>query len=220
MSVDLSYNWMPSKNGNIQAFGYLWKVFDRYVYEYQPSGDKMIRYIRQPMGDYHLIEFGVSGTLYLFDRSLMLNGTLKEYIARNGAPFDYTLSNLWFNLRATYWLKDFYISGYYGSPSNYSDGFMVGDIYEDKASYSLSAGWANNNWNVRLMAINFARWNWASHKQRFTSEYYDRSFISFDKNRHADFNVTVTYTFNYGKKLRDIENLSTRDSSSSGILRN
>ncbi|MDE6560727.1 MAG: outer membrane beta-barrel family protein [Muribaculaceae bacterium] len=220
LSLDMSYSWMPSKNGYIQAFGYLWKVFDRYVYEYQPSGDKMIRYIRQPMGDYHLIDFGVSGTLYLFNRSLMLNGTLREYIARNGDPYDFTLSSLRLNLRATYWLKDFYLSGYYGSPSNYSDGFMVGDIYEDKSGYSLSAGWANKNWNVRLLAMNFARWNWASHKQWFTSEYYDRSFISYDKNRHADFSITVTYTFNYGKKLREIENLSTRDSSSSGILRN
>ena len=211
---------MPSKNGYIQAFGYLWKVFDRYVYEYQPSGDRMIRYIRQPMGDYHLIDFGVSGTLYLFNRSLMLNGTVREYIARNGAPYDYTLSCLRFNLRATYWLKDFYFSGYYGSSTNYSDGFMVGDIYEDKSSYSLWGGWANKNWNIRFMAKNFARWNWASHKQKFTSEYYDRSFISYDKNRHADFNIMVTYTFNYGKKLRDIENHSARDSSSSGILRN
>ncbi|MDE5998411.1 MAG: hypothetical protein K2G77_09415, partial [Muribaculaceae bacterium] len=220
MSVDMSYSWQPSKKGYIQAFGYLWEVFDRYVYEYQPLGDKIIRYIRQPMGDYRLIEFGVSGTLYLFNRSLILNGSVTEYIARNGAPYDYTLSCLSGSLRATYWLKDFYISGHYSTPANYSDGFMVGDIYEDKASYYLSGGLANKNWNVRIAAINFARWNWASHKQRFTSEYYDRSFISFDKNRHADFNITVTYTFNYGKKLRDIENLSTRDSSSSGILRN
>ncbi len=219
-SIDFSYNWMPSKNGYIQVYGNLWKVFDRYVYEYQPDGDKMIRYIRQPMGDYHLINCGVSGTLYLFNRSLMLSGSLREYIARNGAPYNYDLSNLWLVLRATYWLKDFYISGYYGSASDYSDGFMVGDIYEDKSNYSLMAGWANKNWNVRFIARNFARWNWVSHKQRFTSEYYDRSFISFDKNRHADFNLTVTYTFNYGKKLRDVENLSTTNASSSGILKN
>ncbi len=201
-------------------YGYFWKVFDRYVYEYLPDGDRMIRYIRQPMGDYHIGECGVSGTIYLFNRSLMLNGSVKEYFARNGAPYDYNLENLWYTLRATYWLKDFYISGYFSSPAKYSDGFMVGDIYEDKASYSLSGGWANKSWNVRFIARNFARWNWVSHTQRFTSEYYDRSFKSFEKNRHADFNITVTYTFNYGKKLREVESLSTSNSSASGILKN
>ena len=220
MSANLSYSWRPSKKGYVQVYGHLWKVFNRYVYEYEPSGDRMIRYIRQPMGDYHLLSFGVSGNLYLFNRSLMLRGSLTETIARNGVPYDYTLSDLRFNVSATYWLKDFYFVGSYSSGSNYSDGFMVGDIYEDKSIYSLRAGWANKNWNIRLMAYNFARWNWVSHSQRFTSEFYDRSFISFDKNRHADFNLTVTYTFNYGKKLRDVENLSTGDGSSSGILRN
>ncbi len=220
MSVDASYNWMPSKNGYIQVSGYLWKVFDRYVYEYLPDGDRMIRYIRQPMGDYHIGQFAVSGTLYLFNRSLMLRATVRDYFARNGAPYGYNFSNLWASLRATYWLKDFYISGNYNSPSKYSDGFMVGDIYDDKASYSLNVGWANKSWNIRFVANNFARWNWMSHTQHFTSEYYDRSFKSFDNTRHADFNIRVSYTFNYGKKLRDVESLSTSDSSSSGILKN
>lgn len=220
MSVDLSYNWIPSRNGNIQIYGNMWKVFDRYVYEYQPYGDKMIRYIRQPMGDYHLVQCGVSGSLYLFGRRLMLSGSLTEYIARNGAPYDYTLSCLRGTLRATCWIKDFYISGYYGTASNYSDGFMVGDIYEDKSSYYVMAGWANKNLNVRFLALNFARWNWMSHKQHFSSAYYDRSVVAFDKSRHADFNITVTYTFNYGKKLRDESELGTRNASSSGILRN
>ena len=220
MSVDLSYSWRPSKKGYVQVYGSLWKVFNRFVYEYEPSGDRMIRYIRQPMGDYHLISYGLSGALYLFNRRLILRGSLTETIARNGVPYDYTLSDLRFNVNATYWLKDIYFTGNYGSGSNYSDGFMVGDIYEDKALYYITAGWANKNWNIRLMAYNFARWNWASHRQRFTSEYYDRSFISYDRDRHADFKLTVTYTFSYGKKLRDVENLSTGDASSSGILRN
>lgn len=220
MSVDLAYSWIPSRNGHIQVYGNLWKVFDRYVYEYKPSGDKMIRHIRQPMGDYHTINFGVSGTLYLFNRSLMISGSLTQEFARNGAPYDYTLSCLRGRLRATYWLKDFYISGYYSTPSNYSDGFMVGDIYEDKSYYYLMAGWANKSWNIRFQALNFARWNWTSHEMRFTSEYYDRSYISYDKKRHADFNITVTYTFNYGKKLRKESELNTSNASSSGILRN
>lgn len=220
LSVDMSYSWIPSRKGYVQVYGSLWKVFDRYVYDYQPSDDRMIRYIRQPMGDYHLIQCGVSGTLYLFNRSLTLSGSLTEYIARNGAPYDYTVSSLMCSLHATYWLKDFYISGNYGNPSNYSDGFMVGDIYEDKSSYYLMGGWANKNWNVRFLAQNFARWNWMSHKQRFTSEYYDRSFLSYDRKRHANFSITVTYTFNYGKKLRDESELDTRNSSSSGILKN
>ena len=220
MRADLSYNWIPSKNGYIQAFAGIWKVLNRFVYEYEPVGDKMIRYIRQPLGEYHIVHYGISGRLYLLNRSLMLSGSLTGTVARNGAPYDYTLSDLRYSLRASYWLRDFYFSGSYSSASNYSDGFMVGDIYEDKSTYYLSAGWANKNWNLRFDALNFARWNWISNTQRFTSEYYDRTFKTLSRGRHADFNITVIYTFNYGKKLRDVDELGTNNSSSSGILRN
>ncbi|MDE6794699.1 MAG: hypothetical protein K2J63_05275, partial [Muribaculaceae bacterium] len=81
------------------------------------------------------------------------------------------------------------------------------------------AGWSNKNWNVRLTANNFARWNWTSHKQWLTSEYYDQSTIYQDINRHAKFSLSLTYTFNYGKKLRDEDELSIRNASSSGILK-
>lgn len=218
--LSLAYNWIPSKNGYIQVYGNIWKVLDRFVYEYQPDGDRMIRYIRQPMGDYHLIHFGVSGRLYLFNRNLVLNASIYNYTARNGKPYNYTHSALIYSIRATYWLNDFYFSGSYSNPTNYSDGFMVGDLYDDKAPYYIYAGWANKNWNIRFTARNFARWNWMSHRQYFTSEYFDRSFLSYDKSRHASLNITVTYTFNYGKKLKDIDQLNSNGSASSGILRN
>lgn len=220
MRADLSYSWIPSKNGYLQAFAGIWKVMDRFVYEYEPVGDKMIRYISQPLGEYHIINYGISGRLYLLNRNLMLFGSLTGTVARNGAPYDYTLPDLRFSLRATYWLKDFYFSGKYSSATNYSDGFMVGDIYEDKSTYYLIAGWANKSWNLRFSAMNFARWNWIRNTQRFTSKYYDRTFEALGRGRHADFDITVTYTFNYGKKLRNMDELSTSNSSSSGILRN
>lgn len=203
LSADVSYNWIPSNKGSVQVYGGLWKVFDRYVYEYMPDGDRMIRYIRQPMGEYHLMECGVSGRLYLFDRSLSLNGKVSAHNERNGAPYGYTNSYINWNISATYWLKNFYFSGMYRNPITYSDGYMVGDLRYSKSYYYLMAGWANRNWNVRFVAMDFARWNWEGYKQWFTSEYYDRSFLLFDNTRHAEFNIVVTYTFNYGKKLRD-----------------
>lgn len=217
--VSLSYSWMPSNRGYLYLYGNIWNLKNRYVYDYQPTAEKMIRYIRQPLGDYHIIRYGLSGRLTLFNRNLIINGTLSDYIARNGRPYGYTISSLLYSLRATYWLKDFYFVGYFSSPAKYSDGFMVGDIYVDKSIYYLMAGWSNKNWNIRLRANNFARWNWISHKQWFTSEYYDQSTIYQDINRHAKFNLSVTYTFNYGKKLRDEDELSTRNASSSGILK-
>lgn len=220
MSVDFSYNWIPSNKGNVQVFGSLWKVFDRFVYEYMPDGDRMIRYIRQPMGEYHLLRYGVSGRLYLFNRSLSLNASVEGCRDRNGTPYGYTNTYVDCRVSASYWFKNFYFSGLYSNPATYSDGFMVGDLQHAKSYYYLLAGWANRSWNVRFVAMDFARWNWVGYKQWFTSEYYDRSFLSFDKTRHAEFGVTVTYTFNYGKKLRDERELSTRNATSSGILRN
>ena len=219
-TLALAYSWIPSRKGYIQAYGNIWKILDRYVYDYEPSGNKMIRYIRQPMGDYHIIQYGLSGRLSLFDSNLVINGSIYNYIARNGRPYSYTHSELFYYIRATYWLNNFYFSGYYSAPSNYSDGFMVGDLYVDKSTYHLTVGWANKNWNIRFWARNFARWDWMSHKQWFKSKYYDHSFLSFDPSRHANLNITVTYTFNYGKKQRDVDELETSNSTSSAILRN
>lgn len=217
--AQLTYSWIPSNKGYIYLYGNIWKLRNRFVYEYQPTADKMIRYIRQPLGAYHLIRFGLSGRLTLLDRKLILSGSLSDYIARNGQPYDYTVSSLMYNLSATYWLNDFYFVGSFSSPAKYSDGFMVGDIYEDKSTYYFMAGWANTNWNIRFVANNFARWNWNSHKQWFTSQFYDQSTTYFDIRRHANLAISITYTFNYGKKLRDEDELSTRNATSSGILK-
>ncbi len=220
LSASLAYSWIPSRQGYIQIFGNIWNLFDRFVYDYKPDGNRMIRYISQPLGSYYIIRYGVSSRVYLFNRSLMLSGTLSDYTARNGKPYGYTRSSFGYTFRASYWLRDFYFNASYSGPLTYSDGFMVGDLYKDKCNYYLVAGWANKNWNVRVTAKDFARWNWNSHKQYFTSEYYDRSFLAYDIFRHANLSIAVTYTFNYGKKLRDVGELNTSNSSSSGILRN
>lgn len=216
---NLNYTWIPTSNSSLSLFGNTWTVKDRYVYEYVPDGDKMIRYIRQPMGSYQLVNYGISGYLSLFNRRLSLNGRLRGYFAHNGDPYGFNLNSCSLYLSATYWLKNIYFMAYYSGPMKYSDGFMVGDIYNDTADYYFMVGWAGKQWNVRFVAFNFDRWNWKNHTQGFTSEYYDRSTTVFNYGRHARFAISATYTINYGKKQRDVEELSTGNASSSGILR-
>lgn len=218
-SVDLSYSWFMSNRLSVTAFGSAWAVRGRYVYDYEPNGDGILRTIKQPLGNYTMGNYGVSASASFLNRNLWISGSLYQYYAHNGAPYNYTRFPVIFALRANYYIGDFYINAAYYSENKYSDGYMVGTWMEYKDSYRISAGWANSKWNIRASANNFARWNWRSHKAWFRSKWYDSSDMVSDVDSHAFFTLTATFTVGYGKKVKSDNEPAGGGSASSGILK-
>lgn len=216
---DLSYLLKLSSKLSLTAFVASQNVKDRYVYDYEPTSQGIIRTIKQPMGDYSIGNYGISARLALLGNKLFFTGNLTHDYAYNGKPYDYTRWKLRYSAKADYYMGDFYFSGSYSSRSAYSDGYMVGTWMEYKDFYKISIGWANSKFNVKATANNFARWNWRSHKAWFDSPYYDSHSVVSDISCHAYFSLSVTYTFNYGKKVSSEGAPSSSGSSDSGILK-
>lgn len=217
-NIGLDYSWNATKNFSLAAYASIWMVNNRYVYNYEPVGGGILRTICQPLGNYAIGLIGVSASWSLLDGNLRLRGGVNQRYAHNGAPYDYTRWPVDFNLSATYYLKNFYFNGYYSSAERYSDGFMVGGWMEYKDRYGVSAGWANQKWNLRVRADNFARWSYDNNRIWFTSRYYDKSSATTSCEGHAMFSVTATFTFGYGKKVKSNDEPRGNARGSSAIL--
>lgn len=219
VSADLSYTWIPGNRFNMSAYGGLWAVRDRYVYDYEATPDGILRTIKQPLGNYLIGNYGISARAWFFNRDLSLSGSVGQYFAHNGVPYGYTRFQTNYSISGNYYLGNFYFNASYNAKSAYSDGYMVGNWIEVKDSYSVSAGWADKSWNLRLRASNFARWNWRDQLSWFKSEFYDFSEMKIDVESHAFFSLTATYTFNYGKKVKADNDRDDGGKASSGILK-
>lgn len=219
VSVGLSYLWIPSSIFNLSVFGSFWSVGHRYVYDYEATDRGVLRTIKQPMGSYRTWDTGMNASVRLFDRNLQLSGNVNLYAAHNGVPYDYTRTNVFYGMSATYFIGNAYITARYSGPSEWSDGFMVGKWIKAKDSYRVNIGWANNKWNLRLTAMNFARWNKYSTTGITQSRYYDNTYRKIDVSQNAFFTLSATYTFSYGKKVRSNDEPGQAQTSS-GILKN
>ena len=173
------------------------------------------------MGRYNQHTMGMNASLNLLEQSLRLSGTLQNNLCHNGTPYGWTKSHLTFTLSANYYLGNFNFSTYYRAPMGSSDGSMVGKWVDNRSSYRLSAGWGNSNWTIKASATNFFRWDgWRGAKITETSRYYDNIVRSIDVvEGHSWFNLAVTYTFGYGKKIDQRNELRQQGSASSGILK-
>lgn len=218
--IDLNYSWIPSKRFSLSAFASSFILQDRYVYNYEPTATGILRTICQPLGGYSIGLAGVSFSTNFFKRSLRINGGITQRYAYNGAPYDFKRFPVTYYLRVNYYLGDFYFTGNFSSRQDYSDGFMVGDWMQYGCSYSLTAGWANAHWNVRVMANNFGRWNWVDHRSYMNTTYYGNHKTVYSPNEHAWFRLAATYTFSYGKKVKSNNEPSDRANASSSILIN
>lgn len=105
------------------------------------------------------------------------------------------------NGSATYYLNNFYFQASYQTPSRTIQGNR-GVYYKDRDFYQILAGWSKSGWNVRVTAINMFRNDWLGSTQTLTSPLYSEVKYQGGNYYHRRINLSVTYTFNYGKKVR------------------
>lgn len=218
-SLSASYSFVPSNRFFTTVYGSSWIVGHRYVYDYEADANGILRTIKQPMGHYAIANYGVSATWWIKKSALAVQGSVGQSLARNGKPYDMNRSFINYRISAFYYLKDFSFVASYSSPSAWSDGCMVGGWVNSKDNYYLIASWSNGNVNIRLSAQNFFRWNYRANKMTTRSRYYDYVRQYIDTYSHANFGLSVTYTFGYGKKVKQGDELRATDASSSGILK-
>lgn len=220
-SYDISakYTFLPSNTFNLSLYGSSWIVQDRYVYDYEASTSGILRTIKQPMGSYAQGQYGIYGSARLLKRKLHLGASVSHNIAHNGTPYNWTKSYISYAIQAYYYLGNLNFGASYISSQGYPDGCMVGTWMHMKDQYSVQAGWSNTSWNVRILLKNFARWNWNSSTAMVNGQNYGYVLQSIDTNRHASVQLSATYTFGFGKKIKRGNEASQQTGISSGILK-
>ncbi len=215
----VNYSFIPNNNFSFSAYASMWIVDNRYVYDYEPTPTGILRTIKQPGGGYSQWSYGIYGALRLFDNNLYLTANVFARTVHNGEPYNLNKTNVAYTLSANYYLGNWSLSAVFRSPSGWPDGCMVGTWMKMKSYYDIQVGWYNASWNIRLQLANFGRWNWQSSASEMHSRYYDRTENIYSLNYHATANLSVTYTFGYGKKIKQGNEAYQQSGVNSGILK-
>lgn len=125
-----------------------------------------------------------------------------------------------FYIQALYYLGSFNFAVTYNSAratDNYNS--MSGIWTKNKDAFYIQAGWSNPSWNIRLTAMNPQRWNWRSSDDTMHSEYYSVNRRVSNASSHAFVQLSATYTFGFGKQVKQGNDISKQSGASSGILK-
>lgn len=221
-SYDLSayYSFMPVKQFRMSAYASTWLVGKRSAFVYEATPEGIVRTIRQPIGTMNHFTYGVNVSSTLLDGKLSLYGKLEHLLVHNGKPYDINHSQLSYYLQALYYLGQFNFSVSYQS-ANATDNYdsMTGVWTRKKDSFFIQAGWSNSAWNIRISCVNPQRWNWRSTQETMRSEYYSFERWTNNVSSHAFVQLSATYTFGFGKKVRQGDDITRQGGASSGILK-
>ena len=98
------------------------------------------------------------------------------------------------SLQLSYYFKNFYITGFYKTPSHNLEEQSGMEVYEP-SQYNIEIGWGNGKWNLSATANNFLRSSWESARQTLSGEYYSMNKYVYSPERHMRFSISATYTF-------------------------
>lgn len=92
-------------------------------------------------------------------------------------------------------------------------------IHKNWNFHSLTVGWANSDWNIRVMAANFLNKGWSSTDYITESPLYAEHRENIGTTSHPRLNMTATYTFGYGKKVQRGNEVGEQSRAASAILK-
>lgn len=221
-SIDMggSYLLRPTKKFRTSLFTHVCIVGNRIAYDYEATEEGIIRKIIQPAGKYNTFNLGINGTLSLLDNNLILSGSTSYQSVSYGHPNNVSYRFLKYSLQAQYYYIQFnftvsYLSRDYSGYYNPESGLKT----KERDNLILQAGWSNSDFNVSLMLRNPQRWNWKSSVQELISPYYSYTKQMYGATSHAMVQISATYSFGYGKKIKSGNDLNSRNSTTSGILK-
>lgn len=220
-SVDLQYTWLPNNKFQIAASGGWSRFYDRPVPLFEPTapGGMMLRSIVNS-GDCQNFDIGFSLTSRLFHRSLVLQLQPRMWFSKLTGIYSDTYNYLMLSASATYYFKPFYASIYYSTAERGLMQYSLNDtFYRGKSSYQFKLGWRKKGWNISVAAVNIFRRNWVDQTSYLKSRYFDQYNTIYDSSSHQFVNLTASYTFGFGKKVKRGDEVQTVTSSGSAIMK-
>ncbi|MCX4292684.1 MAG: hypothetical protein OSJ56_01320 [Prevotella sp.] len=219
MTVNLAYTWLPSNSFGMSAYGRFFGLYDRMFQTYTHYNDGLAL-LRNWVNDGDYLS-GVVGMAFSWKP---LNGKLQLYAnpemgfhkITGTCPLDYNPFQL--SIRVAYYINQFYFQGLYETPQK-SLSLNTNTIYHKSNYYSLTAGWSDLDWNIRLSVYNFLNKGWENSTSEFKTTLYSEASTNYGNNYHPRINISVTYTFGYGKKVQRGNEVGEQSGAASAILK-
>ena len=219
LTLSLGYTWIQSNKFNLDAYASYHEIFDTYMRVFEPfgGGNAVLRnYINN--GNYIEGKFGVSANLKLLDNSLQFYLSPQMRFYRSTGIYDNGLNAFQCYAQATYYLNNFYFQAFYRTP----DKTMLDNIPATKKTrnfYGLIIGWGNSKWNLRLSAYNIFTMKWDTGDTWISSPLYSEHKITYGDAAHAKILLSATFTFGYGRKLQQGDEVGAQSGAGSAILK-
>lgn len=218
-TVNLAYTWLPSNALGLSAYGRFFGMYDRLLLTYIPyeEGHALLRtYVNN--GDYLNGDIGVAVNWKLLGGNLQLYANPKLSFYKSTGIYSRSCTPFSAALQASYYLGNYYFQAYYESAGK-SIYTSSPRINKDRNYHSVTVGWANSDWNVRLTAANFFNKGWDCATNITESPYYSETQTIIGTSVHPRLNITATYTFGYGKKVQRGNEVGEQSGASSAILK-
>ncbi len=216
--ITLNYDWFVSKVLSLSLYTNYYYYDNTITEVYLPmefNGKPLMVQGFENRGFYSTLSYGASMGLRLFKNSLMLNGRLGGVTANRREGINRQGTYLSYNLSADYRFKNFYCNLTYKSATE-----SIGLSSYTKAPdyYYLCAGWSSGNFNASAFLINPFNSGW----KHIYMEDGDRNYMNcsqgYGTGYHRHVLLRLSYSFSYGKKVKQTEGIGSMSGSESGIL--
>lgn len=217
-AFSLNYQWIPRQNLSVSAFSKFYR-FDKPITElYSPQeidGRQMMLRTFVRNGFFAETTYGVSAWLGLFDNALSLSARVDASSSSRRGMINRTQTYMSFQVQAYYYIGSFYFSAFYRYRNK---SINAAAIFDSPSYYSLSAGWNHKGLNITLYASDFLRSDWKATGIRTVVPNYSSTSSEYSSSYHRCFSLQVSYSFSYGKKLRQNDELQSTHWAPSGIV--
>lgn len=219
VTFNLSYNWIPTTTFSTSAFMQYFGEYNLYVPVYQPynNGTALLRTFETD-GNYNRTQIGLSLNYRLLNGKLQLAASPSVSFYRMTGPFNISRSPFSCNASATYYLGNFYFQASYQTRSLTVQGNRAA-VYRDRDFYQILGGWSHSNWNIRISAMNLFRNDWLCSTTMLSAPLYSETQFVDGNNFHRRLSLSVTYTFGYGKKVKQGNEVGEQYGAASAIMK-
>lgn len=218
-AFNLQYNYTPRRNFYLNAFAQLHHHSRPMDAEFIPTeidGKQMMLQTWIKEGSFTHLTYGLGATLRLFDNSLTIGATASLNNARRTGYRKYSRFFAAGGASAQYFFGNFYTYLSYETRQLSVTPTVHGR--RNPYYFVLGSGWGNNGWSVSLQLRNPFQSSWKSSTLTDIYRNYRTEATTFSDGYHRHIQLSITYSFSYGKKTKS-DDIGQGSSVRSGIVR-
>ena len=158
---------------------------------------------------------GITLSSRLLNNALSLYGACSLSVVKRCGTEDYNDVIFNYSANAAYSFSNFYVSA---SVMGKTKNVNAWDIIVAPLSYNFDFGWGASNLNVEISAIYIFSSSYRGDVENFSGQSYKYTTQNLTPVSFRSFELSVTYSFSYGRKVNR-EEISDQDVVQSGILK-